>query len=75
MTAVLPARDAPTDPSRIPAHNSEKTIGEALDSVWAQTFDDLEVIVADDCSTDADVRDPRGASCTGASACCPIPAT
>ena len=40
-------------PSAFRPYNSEKTIVEALDSVWAQTFDDLEVIVADDCSTDA----------------------
>ena len=36
----------------IPMYNSEKYIGECLDSVLAQTFDDYEVIVVDDCSTD-----------------------
>lgn len=36
----------------IPAYNREKYIGETLDSVFSQTFSDLEVIVADDGSTD-----------------------
>ncbi|MBR5913701.1 MAG: glycosyltransferase family 2 protein [Selenomonadaceae bacterium] len=36
----------------IPMYNTEKYIGECLDSILAQTFDDYEVIVVDDCSTD-----------------------
>ena len=36
----------------IPMYNSEKYIGECLDSILAQTFTDYEVIVVDDCSTD-----------------------
>ena len=36
----------------IPMHNVEKYIGECLDSILAQTFQDFEVIVVDDCSTD-----------------------
>ena len=36
----------------IPAYNSEATIGTALDSVLAQTWRNLEVIVVDDLSTD-----------------------
>lgn len=36
----------------IPLYNAEKYIGEALDSLLAQTFDNYEVIVVDDCSTD-----------------------
>ena len=36
----------------IPMYNSEKFIGECLDSVFAQTFQDFEIIVVDDCSTD-----------------------
>ena len=37
----------------IPLYNAEKFIGECLDSLLAQTFQDFEVIVVDDCSTDA----------------------
>ena len=37
----------------IPMYNSEKYIGECLDSIFAQTFQDFEVIVVDDCSTDS----------------------
>ena len=37
----------------IPLYNTEKYIGECLDSLLAQTFQDFEVIVVDDCSTDA----------------------
>src|SRR5699024_1050422 len=36
----------------MPAYNSEKFIGRALDSIIAQTYKNWEVIVVDDCSTD-----------------------
>ena len=36
----------------IPSYNSEKFIGNCLDSIFSQTHDDLEVILVDDCSTD-----------------------
>ena len=36
----------------IPMYNAEKFISECLDSILAQTFQDFEVIVVDDCSTD-----------------------
>ncbi len=37
----------------IPLYNAEKYIGECLDSLLLQTFQDFEVIVVDDCSTDS----------------------
>ncbi len=37
-------------------YNYEKYIGECLESILAQTFQDFEVIVADDCSTDNSVE-------------------
>ena len=40
----------------IPLYNAEKYIGECLDSLFAQTFKDFEVIVVDDCSTDNSVE-------------------
>ena len=39
----------------IPMYNAEKYIGECLESILAQTFQDFEVIVVDDCSTDNSV--------------------
>lgn len=36
----------------IPMYNSEKYLGECLDSILTQTFKNFEVIVVDDCSTD-----------------------
>jgi len=38
----------------IPVYRAERYIGDALDSVFAQTFPDYEVIVVDDGSPDAD---------------------
>ena len=39
----------------IPMFNAEKFIGECLDSLLEQTFQNFEVIVVDDCSTDNSV--------------------
>ena len=36
----------------IPLFNAEKYIGDCLESIFLQTFQDFEVIVVDDCSTD-----------------------
>jgi len=36
----------------IPAYNAARTLAETLDSVVVQTFDDFEVIIVDDGSTD-----------------------
>lgn len=40
----------------IPLHNAEKYIGECLDSLLAQTFQDFEVIAIDDFSTDSSCK-------------------
>ena len=40
----------------IPLYNAEKYVGECLESLLAQTFPNFEVIVVDDCSTDASVE-------------------
>ena len=39
----------------IPLYNTDKFIGQCLDSILNQTFQDYEVIVVDDCSTDNSV--------------------
>lgn len=40
----------------IPMYNVESYVGECLESVLLQTFQDYEVIVVDDCSTDDSVK-------------------
>jgi len=56
---------APTVSVVMAAYNGAALIGETLDSLWAQSFGDFEVVVVDDCSTDdtrdvlAACRDPR----------------
>ena len=44
----------------VPLYNVEEYIGECLDSLLAQTFQDFEVIVVDDCSTDGSVEVVKG---------------
>ncbi|WP_424929242.1 FkbM family methyltransferase [Amaricoccus tamworthensis] len=59
--------DAPKVTVIVPAYNAADMIGTTLDSLTAQTWANLEILVSDDCSTDgmADVvleyakRDPR----------------
>ena len=40
----------------IAMYNTEKFIGDCLDSILAQTFTNFEVIVVDDCSTDSSAK-------------------
>lgn len=47
------ASDTPTFSIVIPAYNAEETLGEAVESVLAQTEQDFEVIVVDDGSSDS----------------------
>ena len=37
-------------------HNGEKTLPRAIDSILNQTFADFELIICDDCSTDATIK-------------------
>ena len=40
---------------QIPTYNQKQFIKQALDSALAQTYDNLQIIVSDDCSTDYDI--------------------
>lgn len=67
MTALSPvvSSAAPAVSVVIPTFNRLKSLPRALESVLRQTFEDIEVIVVDDCSADGtwdylnSVRDPR----------------
>ena len=49
---ILAEKNIPAISVIIPLYNTEKYVGECLDSILAQTFEDYEVIVVDNCSTD-----------------------
>ena len=49
----MPFDTAPRVTVFIPAYNAESFIGEAIESVLAQTFSDFELLIIDDASTDA----------------------
>jgi glycosyltransferase involved in cell wall biosynthesis len=46
----------------MPAYNSSKWIGEAIESVLAQTWDNFELVIADDASSDSTVAIARSYS-------------
>ena len=51
--SAMPARSAaPRVSVIVPNYNHERFLRQRLDSVWAQTFRDFEVIILDDASTD-----------------------
>src|SRR4051812_31379769 len=50
QTAVMP--DEPLVSVIVAVYNGEQFVGDAIDSVLAQTWTDLEVVVVDDGSTD-----------------------
>lgn len=51
--ADLPVAASPTISVVLPVYNGERYLAEALDSIFAQTISDFELIAVDDCSTDA----------------------
>ena len=52
MTEQAERTTTPTVSIGMPVYNGEKYIREALDSVLTQTFEDFELLISDNCSTD-----------------------
>ena len=55
QSTSLPSSTAPAISVIIPLYNAEEFIGECLDSLLLQTFQNFELIVVDDCSSDNSV--------------------
>jgi glycosyltransferase involved in cell wall biosynthesis len=49
---VTPARSLPRVTALLPCYNSASFIGRTLDSLAAQTWPNLEILIGEDCSTD-----------------------
>jgi glycosyltransferase involved in cell wall biosynthesis len=52
--------DRPKVTALLPCYNAEAFIGRTLDSLAAQTWPNLEILIGDDCSTDATLAVVRG---------------
>ena len=55
-----PSQPRPAVSVIIPMHNAEKYIKECFDSISAQTFQDFEVVIVDECSTDNSIDIVKG---------------
>src|SRR5215468_11236673 len=57
MSCPCPSsRNMPRVSVVLPSYNHERFVARALDSVLAQTYDDLEIVITDDGSTDNSVE-------------------
>lgn len=60
MNSPNPNRPIPRVSVGLPVYNGERYLAEAIDSLLAQTYDDFELIISDNASTDATQEICRG---------------
>jgi glycosyltransferase involved in cell wall biosynthesis len=60
MTSIVSANQNPLISIVVPTFNRASTVGYCLNSIFNQTYENIEIIVVDDCSTDKTIEVVKG---------------